>query len=195
MPPLATPDRLADASTSRPVEGSLEPEPLVARGLTPLICEQRRPIEKGLAAAGRLSTPWKGDCLFCGIVAGDVPAQIVDSDEHTVSRSWTSTPRPAVRLVVPRAHATDLDGHSDEDLEHAMVAARRSCGGSMRPGPDGFNVLNACRPAAWQTDLPLPPAVIPRYDDDPLKLPWIPRGGEPEEIAAVAERIGSERGL
>ena len=25
------------------------------------------------------------DCLLCGIVAGDVPAQIVDADEHTVS--------------------------------------------------------------------------------------------------------------
>jgi hypothetical protein len=31
--------------------------------------------------------------------------------------------------------------------------------------------------------------VIPRYDDDPLKLPWIPRGADSEEIAATAERI------
>jgi histidine triad (HIT) family protein len=31
--------------------------------------------------------------------------------------------------------------------------------------------------------------VIPRYEDDPLKLPWIPRGGDPEQIRAVAEEI------
>jgi histidine triad (HIT) family protein len=34
--------------------------------------------------------------------------------------------------------------------------------------------------------------VIPRYEDDPLKLPWIPRGAEPEEIAAVADTIRGE---
>jgi histidine triad (HIT) family protein len=31
--------------------------------------------------------------------------------------------------------------------------------------------------------------VIPRYEDDPLKLPWIPRAAEPDEIAVIAERI------
>jgi hypothetical protein len=34
--------------------------------------------------------------------------------------------------------------------------------------------------------------VIPRYEDDPLKLPWIPRGAEAEEIAAIAARIRGE---
>jgi len=31
--------------------------------------------------------------------------------------------------------------------------------------------------------------VIPRYENDPLKLPWIPRGSDSADIAALAERI------
>jgi histidine triad (HIT) family protein len=71
-----------------------------------------------------------------------------------------------------------------------MLAARRLTG-KMRAAlqPDGFNVLNACGPAAWQTIFHFHLHVIPRYDDDPLKLPWIPHGGEPEEIAALGDRI------
>ena len=44
--------------------------------------------------------------------------------------------------------------------------------------PDGFNLLNACGAAAWQTVFHFHLHVIPRYENDPLKLPWIPgRGG------------------
>jgi histidine triad (HIT) family protein len=132
----------------------------------------------------------KGDCLFCGIVAGDIPAQIVDSDEHTVSFMDINPATRGHALVVPRAHSTDLMDVSDEDLEHTMVAARRLARRMDETlDPDGFNVLNACRPTAWQTIFHYHLHVIPRYEDDLLKLPWIPRGAAPEEIAAVAERI------
>jgi histidine triad (HIT) family protein len=130
------------------------------------------------------------DCLFCGIVAGKVPAEIVDSDEHTVSFMDIN---PATRghvLVVPREHATDLLDISDDDLAHTMLAARRLARrmeGALEP--DGYNLLNSCRPAAWQTVFHFHVHVVPRYEDDPLKLPWIPRGAEEGRIAALAERI------
>ena len=132
------------------------------------------------------------DCLFCGIVAGDVPAQIVDSDEHTVAFMDINPATRGHALVVPRRHSDDLMEISDADLERTTVAARRLAN-RMRAAlsPDGFNVLNACGPAAWQTVFHFHLHVVPRYDDDPLKLPWVPRGGDPEEIAAVADRIRS----
>ncbi|MGH2993689.1 MAG: HIT family protein [Solirubrobacterales bacterium] len=133
------------------------------------------------------------DCLFCGIVAGDVPAQIVDSDEHTVAFMDINPATPGHALVVPREHSADLIDVSDDDLLHTMSAARRLAK-RMREAlePDGFNILNACGPVAWQTIFHYHLHVIPRYEDDPLKLPWIPRGAEAEEIAAVAERIRGE---
>jgi len=129
-------------------------------------------------------------CLFCGIVAGDVPAQIVDSDEHTIAFMDINPATRGHSLVVPRTHSVDLLEISAEDLERTVLAARRLAA-KIRASldPDGINVLNSCGEAAWQTIFHFHLHVIPRYEGDPLKLPWIPRGAEAEEIAAVAEEI------
>jgi histidine triad (HIT) family protein len=130
------------------------------------------------------------ECLFCGIVAGDVPAQIVDSDEHTVAFMDINPATPGHALVVPRRHSVDLLDVPDEDLAHTMSAARRLARRiEERLEPDGYNILNSCRAAAWQTIFHYHLHVIPRYDNDPLKLPSVPRGAEPDEIAEMAERI------
>src|SRR5688572_24377053 len=98
-------------------------------------------------------------------------------------------------LVVPRAHSADLMEISQEDLEATTVAAQRLAKRMDETlGPDGINVLNACRPAAWQTVFHFHLHVIPRYEDDPLKLPWIPDGGEEEEIAAIAAKLRRDDG-
>jgi histidine triad (HIT) family protein len=133
------------------------------------------------------------DCLFCGIVEGSVPSQTVDSDERTVSFMDINPATRGHALVVPRAHSTDLMDVDPDDLAATMLAAQRL---SRRMDevlePDGFNILNACRPAAWQTVFHFHIHVIPRYEDDPLKLPWIPRGGDEGEIAAIAGRLRTD---
>ncbi|MDX6581309.1 MAG: histidine triad family protein [Solirubrobacterales bacterium] len=130
------------------------------------------------------------DCIFCGIVAGDAPAQIVDSDEHTVSFMDINPFTPGHALVVPRTHSADLIEISDADLERTMLAARRLTQ-RMKEAlePAGFNILNACGAAAWQTVFHFHLHVIPRYQDDPMKLPVIPRGGDMDEIARIAGKI------
>ena len=130
------------------------------------------------------------DCIFCAIVAGDAPAQIVDSDEHTLSFMDINPFTPGHALVIPRAHSADLTEISDDDLERTMLAARRltrRMAATLEPA--GFNVLNACGAAAWQTVFHFHLHVIPRYEDDPMRLPVIPRGGDPDEIARIAGRI------
>jgi histidine triad (HIT) family protein len=135
------------------------------------------------------------DCLFCGIVAGEVPGQIVDSDEHTVAFMDINPATRGHALVVPRRHSADLMEVSDEDLTQTMLAARRLARRiSDTLEPDGFNILNSCGPAAWQTVFHFHVHVIPRYADDPLKLPWVPGPGDADEIAAVAEQLRDEDG-
>jgi len=130
------------------------------------------------------------DCLFCGIVAGDVPGQIVDSDEHTVAFMDINPATRGHALVVPRNHSKDLIEISDQDLAYTMVAAHRLAQ-RMREvlKPDGLNLLNSCGSAAWQTIFHFHVHLIPRYEDDPLKLPWVPGPGDENEIAAVAEEL------
>jgi histidine triad (HIT) family protein len=135
------------------------------------------------------------DCLFCGIVAGDIPGQIVDSDEHTIAFMDISPATKGHALVVPREHADDLMDISDEDLELTMVAARRLARRMDEVlQPDGFNILNSCRPAAWQTVFHFHVHVVPRYDDDPLELPWVPSEGDSDEIKQTADKIRGEDG-
>ena len=57
---------------------------------------------------------------------------------------------------------------------------------SERLGAAGVNLLNSCGAAAWQTVFHFHIHVIPRYEDDPLRLPWTPAPGDPDEIAAAA---------
>jgi histidine triad (HIT) family protein len=130
------------------------------------------------------------DCIFCAILAGELPGEIVDSDEHTVSLMDINPATRGHALVVPRAHVADLMEASDAQLEQTMLAARRLARMiETALEPDGFNILNSCRPAAWQTVFHLHLHVIPRYEDDPLTLPWVPRGSDADQIAAVASLI------
>lgn len=136
----------------------------------------------------------EADCVFCGIVAGELPAQVVDSDERTVSFMDINPATRGHALVVPRAHAADLLDVTDEDLLACAAAARRLAR-RMREtlAPDGFNVLNSTGTAAWQTVFHFHVHVVPRYSDDPLELPWVPQPGDPDEIAATAARIRGEQ--
>ena len=132
-------------------------------------------------------------CLFCGIVAGDVPAEIVDSDERTIAFMDINPATRGHSLVIPRAHSNDLMEVTDDDLVASMLAVRRLARKLEQTfHPDGFNVLNSCRPVAWQTIFHFHIHLIPRYVDDPLKLPYIPRSASSEEIAAVAREIRGE---
>jgi histidine triad (HIT) family protein len=148
--------------------------------------------------------PPSDDCLFCKIVAGELPAEIVQEDEHTLAfmdiNPWTRghadvVPRDHTRhreeaLVVPRNHSRNLYEAPDEDLEHTVTAAKRLAL-RMRDtlGCDGINLLNSCEPAAWQTVFHLHVHVIPRYEDDPLRLPGQPRQPEEGELAEVAAKL------
>jgi histidine triad (HIT) family protein len=130
------------------------------------------------------------DCIFCKIVAGEIPAQRVDEDDHTIAfmdlNPWTR----GHALVIPREHSRNLYEAGDDDLAHTARAAKRlAIRMRDRLGCDGVNLINSCEPAAWQTVFHLHVHVIPRYDDDPLQLPTRPQEADPDELAKVAGEL------
>lgn len=132
------------------------------------------------------------DCIFCAIVAGDAPATKIDEDEHTLAFMDIAPAARGHALVIPKRHAADVLEIDPEDLGHTMRAAQRLAGRMKeRLGADGVNLLNACGAAAWQTVFHFHVHVIPRFDDDPLRLPWIPGPGDRDAIAAAALELGS----
>jgi histidine triad (HIT) family protein len=130
------------------------------------------------------------DCLFCKIVAGELPAQVVAEDERTVAFMDINPATRGHLLVVPREHSRDLLEVASEDLSATALAAQRlAVRVSQRLGADGVNLLNSCGQAAWQTVFHFHIHVIPRYQGDPLRLPWVPGPGDAEEIAAAAAAL------
>jgi histidine triad (HIT) family protein len=130
------------------------------------------------------------ECLFCKIIRGELPGQIVDEDELTVAFMDINPATRGHALVVPRRHARDLLEIDVEDLEATIVASQRLARKvSDRLGADGVNLLNSCGQAAWQTVYHFHIHVIPRYEGDPLRLPWTPAEGDAEEIAAAAQAL------
>ncbi|HEV3092961.1 MAG TPA: HIT family protein [Solirubrobacteraceae bacterium] len=130
------------------------------------------------------------DCIFCKIVAGELPATIVDEDEQTLAFMDINPATRGHALVVPRAHATDLLEIEPDQLAAVSAAAQRLAKRVReRLGADGVNVINSCGAAAWQTVFHFHLHVIPRYEGDPLRLPWVPSPGDAEEIAAVAAQL------
>lgn len=130
------------------------------------------------------------NCIFCKILAGELPGEVVQEDEHTVAfmdiNPWTR----GHAVVIPRRHAKNLYEIEDDDLERTVVSAKRlAIRMKERLGCDGINLLNSCEAPAWQTIFHLHVHVIPRYADDPLQLPIRPQRAEPDDLARVAADI------
>jgi histidine triad (HIT) family protein len=130
------------------------------------------------------------NCIFCKVLAGDIPSQQVDSDERTVT---VMDINPATRghvVVITRTHAASLFELDDEDLLAAMQTVRRVAERIRETlDPAGFNILHNIGHAAWQSIFHFHVHVIPRYEDDPLKLPWLPEPADPAELARTADQI------
>ena len=130
------------------------------------------------------------DCLFCKIVAGDIPSTRVFEDERTVAFMDINPGTRGHLLVIPRAHAADVHEISDEDLAAVARTARDLAARAMdRLDADGVNIIQNNGRAAFQTIFHYHVHVIPRYSGDGIRLPWTPTPGDPDEIAATAQEL------
>jgi len=68
------------------------------------------------------------DCLFCKIVSGDSPAEVLYQDERAVAFADIRPQAPVHILVIPRKHLSSLDQTSAEDealLGHLLLVGSR----------------------------------------------------------------------
>lgn len=131
------------------------------------------------------------DCVFCGIVAGEISSTKMAERERAIAFMDVNPLTPGHALVVTRSHATDLFDVAPDDAAACVLLAQEIAGRARdRLGADGVNLLNCSGEAAWQTVFHFHMHVIPRFGDQPGKdamgLPWTAAPGNPDEI----ERIG-----
>lgn len=130
------------------------------------------------------------DCIFCRIVAGEVPATFVHQDEHTVAFMDIGHVNPGHTIVATRAHADNIYGLSDTQAAAVFRAAARIARAAKAAfGPAGMTLLQANEPAGWQTVAHFHLHVLPRHDQDGATLTWPAKHPPREEIERHAAQL------
>lgn len=131
------------------------------------------------------------ECIFCAIVAGELPAIVIAENERAIAFMDINPATRGHALVIPQAHAADIGDIGAEDLSATAALAQRVAARAREGlGAQGVNLLHSAGSAAWQTVFHFHIHVIPRYVGDPLVLPWVPGPGDAAEIAAAAALLG-----
>lgn len=135
------------------------------------------------------------DCLFCKIIAGDIPADVVYQDEHVVAILDIHPVNPGHLLVLPRMHVEDVRDASDETLANLMRVVKRltrALTGSF--GATGVNVVQNTGHDAGQVIFHLHIHVIPRIAGDGREH-WKGLSCSKEEAQVVLARLKNAQSL
>jgi histidine triad (HIT) family protein len=129
--------------------------------------------------------------VFEKIMRGELPGVILYEDELVCALMDAGQLNPGHVLVVSRKpYETLMD--ADEETAAAMmrVAARIAKAVEQAFQPEGITILQANRPAGWQTVPHLHLHVLPRYTDDGVELTWPRKNPGLETLRAYAAKIG-----
>lgn len=130
------------------------------------------------------------DSVFTRILSGELPAAMVYEDEQTFAFMDAGQLNPGHVLVATKRQVeTLLD--VDEDTAAALFRTVHRVAKAVQAAfePEGMTILQANKPAGWQTVPHLHVHVVPRYQDDGVGLVW-PRKNPPlEELRRIAGRI------
>lgn len=129
------------------------------------------------------------DCIFCRIVAGEIPAERVYEDGETIAFLDIAPTRPGHVLVLPKKHVPNLEAIDGETL-CAVIGVVKKIGAAVKVGlrRSGYNVVVNNDPIAGQVIPHLHFHVIPREAGDGLK-PWPQGAYGPGEAESLAERL------
>jgi histidine triad (HIT) family protein len=132
------------------------------------------------------------DCVFCAIVAGEAPAEVIFEDEDAVAFLDIAPATEGHTLVVPREHYVDL---FDIGLERAgrLMTSAVEVAAILRSalGVEAMNLMHASGAAAWQHVYHFHLHLVPRRSVDELTPPWaLQHNAAPsEQLAALAQQI------
>lgn len=107
------------------------------------------------------------DCLFCKIIAGDIPSKKVYEDDAAYAFLDISPWQVGHTLVIPRRHTTDALEDDDVLAEIAPAVAKVGRLLKERLGADACNIVSNAGPASGQEVFHTHIHVIPRWADNP----------------------------
>ncbi len=111
-------------------------------------------------------------CIFCKIIAKEIPSAIVYEDEDTLAILDISQVTLGHTLILTKQHFDDFRKAPEEDLAKCMAVVKKIADKLEKAfAPEGFNLISNCGEAAGQSVSHLHFHLIPRYDgNDGLTL-------------------------
>lgn len=93
------------------------------------------------------------DCLFCKIIAGDIPADVVHETANTVAFRDINPQAPTHVLIIPRRHIAKINDiePGDHEIVGSLFTAAKEIAAAEALSDDGYRVVMNCNEAAGQT--------------------------------------------
>ena len=137
-----------------------------------------------------IDTSPPGHCIFCRLVAREIPAAIVCEDELTIAFMDIGQVNPGHVLVATKRHADNLYALTDEEAAAVMITARRVALAAQKAFPSaGLTLLQANGAEGGQTVNHFHMHVVPRHADDGIALSWPRKEPAPTVLADYAQRL------
>lgn len=95
----------------------------------------------------------EADCIFCGIAAGTVPAQVVREDADTIAFRDLDPKAPLHVLVIPKRHIASVNDmrEADREVMGALLLAARDVAREEGVADAGYRVVMNTGAAAGQS--------------------------------------------
>jgi len=133
------------------------------------------------------------DCIFCKIVAGEIPASKVYEDDHFLAFLDISQVTPGHTLVIPKKHARNLlEMTPDETADLFNVVSRVTKKVESATQPQGMNIISNMEEIAGQSVFHSHVHILPRYSqEDDLKIDFIAHEPNFDHLAQLAKEISN----
>jgi len=137
-----------------------------------------------------MSLPIDESCIFCKIVAGQLPCFKLLEDEATIAFMDINPVNPGHALAVAKGHWPTIDVIPPEVLAAVARTAQRVAKAAMSAlEPSGVNLLQSNGAGAGQSVPHLHVHILPRFPGDEVRLNWTYKPGDKTEIEAICERF------
>ena len=130
------------------------------------------------------------DCIFCKIVAGQIPAFKLYENEDALAFMDINPVHDGHCLVISKVHhptVFEIEPETFAAVSRAVVKVAGAVNNAV--SPDGLNLVQSNGPGAAQSVPHFHMHVLPRKLGDELKVNWELKPGDRDRIAAIAERI------
>jgi len=130
------------------------------------------------------------DCVFCRIMAKQIPASVVFEDEQTLAFMDLGQVNPGHVLVAAKAHAENVYALDDTQAGAVFRSVARVAR-AIRDAfaPQGLSVYQANGKAAGQTVFHFHVHLVPRYEDDGMNLTWPVKNPARDKLEEYAAKV------